>query len=194
MSVLSSDQTQQPQLKKNCSQLLKYYLQLKVQPGLRSRFRRVRFLGTLETVSDKNSTPTPDVQLNHFLHRTTKLGIPVETMQFLFKLLLKQIIFTVCHDFHWFLVAIKLLTPNFIQVLLRSWKFWKGRTFYLDSATLGVTGEISITIEFKCGAIAELNSSPQEACTLPWSVPHSDVVGHSEIRFPGARSRERMTE
>jgi len=24
--------------------------------------------------------PTPDVQLDHFLHHTTKLGIPVETV------------------------------------------------------------------------------------------------------------------
>jgi len=31
-----------------------------------------------------------DVQLNHFLHRTPKLGIPVEIEQFLLKLLLKQ--------------------------------------------------------------------------------------------------------
>jgi len=30
--------------------------------------------------------PTPDVQLNHFLHHTPKLGIPVEMVQFLLKL------------------------------------------------------------------------------------------------------------
>jgi len=36
-------------------------------------------------------TPTPDVQLDHFLHHTPKLGIPVEMVQFLLKLLLKQI-------------------------------------------------------------------------------------------------------
>jgi len=35
--------------------------------------------------------PTPDVQLDHFLHHTPKLGIPVEMVQFLVKLLLKQI-------------------------------------------------------------------------------------------------------
>ena len=34
---------------------------------------------------------TPDVQLNHFLHHIPKLGIPVEMVQFLLKLLLKQI-------------------------------------------------------------------------------------------------------
>jgi len=34
--------------------------------------------------------PTPEVQLNPFLHCTTKFGIPVEPVQFLLKLLLKQ--------------------------------------------------------------------------------------------------------
>ena len=36
-------------------------------------------------------TPTPDLQLDHFLHHTPKLGIPVEMVRFLLKLLLKQI-------------------------------------------------------------------------------------------------------
>jgi len=36
-------------------------------------------------------TPTPDVQLDHFLPYTPKLGISVEMVQFLLKLLLKQI-------------------------------------------------------------------------------------------------------
>jgi len=35
--------------------------------------------------------PTPDVQLDNFLHHTPKLGIPLEMVQFLLKLLLKQI-------------------------------------------------------------------------------------------------------
>jgi len=35
--------------------------------------------------------PTPDVQLDYFLHHTPKLGIPLEMVQFLLKLLLKQI-------------------------------------------------------------------------------------------------------
>ena len=30
--------------------------------------------------------PTPDVQLDHFIHHTPKLGIPVEMVQFLLKL------------------------------------------------------------------------------------------------------------
>jgi len=32
--------------------------------------------------------PTPEVQLDHFLHHTLKLGIPVKMVQFLLKLLL----------------------------------------------------------------------------------------------------------
>ena len=45
-------------------------------------------------------TPTPEVQLDHFLQRSPKLRIPVEMIQFLMKLLLKQRIFAVYHDFH----------------------------------------------------------------------------------------------
>jgi len=36
-------------------------------------------------------TPTVDAQLDHFLHHPPKLGIPVEMLRFLLKLLLKQI-------------------------------------------------------------------------------------------------------
>jgi len=35
--------------------------------------------------------PTPEVQLDHFLHHTLKLRIPVKMAQFLLKLLLTQI-------------------------------------------------------------------------------------------------------
>jgi len=35
-----------------------------------------------------------------FLHHTLKLGIPVEMVEFLLKLLLKQIFLAVYHDFH----------------------------------------------------------------------------------------------
>ena len=44
-----------------------------------------------------------------FLHRSPKVGTPVEMVQFLLKLSLKQIIIAVYHDFHWLLVATKLL-------------------------------------------------------------------------------------
>jgi len=43
-----------------------------------------------------------DVQLDHFLNHTLKLGIPVEMVQFLLTLLLKQIFLAVNHDFYWY--------------------------------------------------------------------------------------------
>jgi len=42
-------------------------------------------------------TPTPDVE---FLHRIPALGILVQMVQFLLKLLLKQRFLAVHHDFH----------------------------------------------------------------------------------------------
>ena len=45
-------------------------------------------------------TPTPNVQLDHFLHNTLKLENPVEMVQFLLKLLLIQRFLAVHHDFH----------------------------------------------------------------------------------------------
>ena len=59
----------------------------------------VGFLTTLE-VGVGIFCPTPDVQLDHFLHHTPKLGIPVEMVQFLLELLLKQRFLAVYHDFH----------------------------------------------------------------------------------------------
>jgi len=47
-------------------------------------------------------TPTPSAQLDHFLHHTPELGIAVEMVQFLLKLLLNQKFLAVYHDFHWF--------------------------------------------------------------------------------------------
>ena len=43
--------------------------------------------------------PTPNVQLDQFLHHTPKLRIPVEIVQFLLKLLVEQICLAVHHDF-----------------------------------------------------------------------------------------------
>ena len=52
----------------------------------------VRFLTTLGVgVGFFCAAPTPDVQLDCFLHHTPKLGISVEMVQFLLKFLLKQI-------------------------------------------------------------------------------------------------------
>jgi len=45
-------------------------------------------------------TPTSDVQLDLFLHHTHEMGILVEIVQFLLKLLLKQRFLAVHHDFH----------------------------------------------------------------------------------------------
>jgi len=45
-------------------------------------------------------TPTLDLQLDHFLDHTAKLGIPVKMIPFLLKLLLKQRFLAVYHDFH----------------------------------------------------------------------------------------------
>ena len=83
------------------------------QAGLRSRrfSGGVGFLTTLG-VGVRFFCPTPEVQLNHFLHHTPKLGIPVGMIQFLLKLLLKQRILAVSHDFHWLLFATKLLTTK----------------------------------------------------------------------------------
>ena len=55
---------------------------------------------------------TPKVQLNHVLHHTPKLGISVEMVQFLLELSFEQRILAVHHDFHWLLVATKLLTAK----------------------------------------------------------------------------------
>ena len=67
-------------------------------------------------------TPTLEVQLDHFLHHTPKLGIPIEMVEFLLKLLLNQRFIAVHHDFHWF------WHPIVIPFMLRSRKFWKGRS------------------------------------------------------------------
>jgi len=37
--------------------------------------------------------PIPDAQFDHFLHHTPKLGISIEMVQFLLKLLLNQVFF-----------------------------------------------------------------------------------------------------
>jgi len=40
--------------------------------------------------------------MDHVLHHTPKLGFPVEMVQFLLKLLLKQRFIALHQDFHWF--------------------------------------------------------------------------------------------
>jgi len=79
--------------------------------------------------------------LDRFLCHTPKLGIPVEMVQFLMKLLLKQRIFAVYHNFHVVLVATKFLIAKLhllyvkeseLKILerwARSRRFQKGRRF-----------------------------------------------------------------
>jgi len=50
------------------------------------------------------------ISIASFLHHTLKLGIPVEMVQFLMKLLLKQRILAMYYDFHCVLVATKFVT------------------------------------------------------------------------------------
>jgi len=73
-------------------------------PGLRSRSRKESEVFGRSRIPDNTGSrifsPTPDVQLDHFLHHTPKLGIPVEMVQFRLKLLLKQRFLAVHHDFH----------------------------------------------------------------------------------------------
>ena len=60
--------------------------------------------------------PTPAVALNHFLHRTPKLGILTRDCwhgTISFETFLKQRILAVYHDFHWLLFGTKLLTAKF---------------------------------------------------------------------------------
>jgi len=55
--------------------------------------------------------PTQEVQLNHFRHHIPKLGIPVEMVQFFWNFNWNRI-HAVYRDFHWLLVATKLLTAK----------------------------------------------------------------------------------
>jgi len=78
--------------------------------------------------------PTPDVQLDHFLHHPPKLGIPFEMVQFLLKLLLKQRFLAVHLNFHWF------KQPNFMPFMFRDWESesWS-RIFYLWFCNPGIS-------------------------------------------------------
>jgi len=117
------------------SKMLLTWCFLVLSAGLRSRSRSrkeswflggggVGFLTTLGVgvgffLSDCDS----GCPIGSFLHHTPKLRIPVEMVQFLLKLLLKQRFLAVYHDFHWFWQL------NFIPFMSkrRSRKFWKGR-------------------------------------------------------------------
>jgi len=80
------------------------------QSGLRSRKESEVFRWSRSWISNNTRsrsrifcpTPTPDAQLDNFLHHTPELGIPVEMVQFLLDLLLNQRFLAVYHDFHRF--------------------------------------------------------------------------------------------
>ena len=79
--------------------------------------------------------PIPQVQLDHFSHHTLKLGIPVEIVQFLLKLLFQQI--SCCALRFPLILKAKLQSIMKESEILESQsrKFWKGRSwsriFYL---------------------------------------------------------------
>jgi len=73
------------------------------QAGLFATSQNKPFFAKKEKVKKSRifcPTPTPDAQMDHFLHYTPKLGIPVEMVQFPLKLLLNQRFLAVYHDFH----------------------------------------------------------------------------------------------
>ena len=77
-------------------------MKIALETGLRSLSRKSRmFLGTVG-VGFFCRTPTLDIQLDHFLDHSPKLGIGVEMEQFLLKLLLKQRFLAVYHNFNLF--------------------------------------------------------------------------------------------
>jgi len=64
--------------------------------------------------------PTPEVQLDHFLHHTPKLGIPAKMVQFFMKLLLKQHFYFI-PQFPLCVGCYKILNsqkPRFIHIML----------------------------------------------------------------------------
>ena len=95
-------------------------------------------------------TPTPEVQLNHFIHCAS---VPVEMVRFLLKFLLKLRILAVYHDFHWLLVATKLLTA-------------KLHSCYAKESKSGVGGGVGIGNFGKVGVGVGLEHFSSESSTL----------------------------
>jgi len=128
--------------------------------GLRScKESEVRFLTTLGVRAGFLSDSDSDVQLDHFLHHTPKLGIPVEMLQFLLKFLLKQI--SCCAP--WFPL---ILTAKFhslyvkeseSEILERSGQSWS-QIFYLRFHNPGFTHSSDRLLEFLlCSVWASCN-------------------------------------
>jgi len=61
----------------------------------RKLFGGVGFVTTESDILSDSGSP-----IGSLLHHTPKLGIPIESVQYLIKLLLKYIILAVYHDFH----------------------------------------------------------------------------------------------
>ena len=78
----------------------------------RRLFGGVGLLTTQGSESDILSDSDSGSPIGSLLHHTRNLTILVESVQFLMKILLQQIIRAVYHVFHWVLVATKLLTAK----------------------------------------------------------------------------------
>jgi len=112
-----------------------------------------------------------------------KLRIPVELVQFLMKLLLKQRILAVYHDFHWVLVATKFMVAKlFIHFVLRSRKFWKDRswsqTFYLRPRNPGCH-------TWMMASISLVMVVQSNFCNRDFLIDHKFSMGLISGEFPG---------
>jgi len=63
------------------------------------------------------------------------MGITVEMVQFFMKLLLKQRTDVVYHDFHWLLIATKLLEVTLHFVYVKKSEIWKGQSWDILPST-----------------------------------------------------------
>ena len=118
--------------------------------------------------------PTPEAQLDHFLHHTLKLGIPVEMVQFLMKLLLKQRIQAVYHDFHWLLLATKLFTAKLHSLYVKG-----------SESGVGIFGKVEIGV----GVGHFTSDSATPVCILVdqgWRLGHSVKQRRECLRGSGS--------
>jgi len=87
------------------------------------------FTASKPTTTNKSRSrifsPTLEIQLDHFLHHTSMLGILVKMVQFILKLCWNRF-FAVHHSIYWLLIAAKLLTVKLHSLHVRQSKFWKG--------------------------------------------------------------------
>jgi len=110
-------------------------------------------------------TPTLEVQLDHFLHHAPKLGIHVESVEFLMKLLLKEWILDVYHDFHWVLVATKFLAAKHHSLYVNELEsdIWKCRSWS------GNFGEVGVEVRHFTSDSATLDAITEWWRLLAWS-------------------------